>query len=70
MAGKSASRMGSRFPEGSDYYNFLLRTHTTTDLSAEEIHQLGLDEVENCEIFARGIVTLGLLDEPGLSSGA
>ena len=32
-------------PEGQAYYEFLLRNHTTTDLSAEEVHQLGLDEV-------------------------
>jgi uncharacterized protein (DUF885 family) len=32
-------------PEGLAYYEFLLRNHTTTDLSAEAVHQLGLDEV-------------------------
>lgn len=32
-------------PEGLVYYEFLLRNHTTTDLSAAEVHQLGLDEV-------------------------
>jgi len=34
-----------RLPEGLDYYAFLLRYHTTTDLSADAIHQLGLAEV-------------------------
>ncbi len=33
-------------PEGTDYYNQLLSYFTTTDLTAEEIHQIGLDEVE------------------------
>jgi len=33
-------------PEGTDYYNQLLSFYTTTDLSAEEIHQIGLDEVD------------------------
>jgi uncharacterized protein (DUF885 family) len=30
---------------GTDYYNYTLRHHTTTDLTAAEIHQLGLDEL-------------------------
>jgi uncharacterized protein (DUF885 family) len=35
-----------RLPRGADYYAYLLRHFTTTNLSAEEIHQLGLDELE------------------------
>ena len=34
-----------RLPNGEDYYAFLLRQHTTTDLTAADIHQIGLDEV-------------------------
>ena len=34
-----------QYPRGSDYYNYILRHHTTSDLTAAEIHQLGLDEL-------------------------
>jgi uncharacterized protein (DUF885 family) len=30
---------------GQEYYQYLIRYHTTTDYTAEKIHQLGLDEV-------------------------
>ena len=32
-------------PKGKDYYDYRLRVSTTTDMTAEEIHQLGLNEV-------------------------
>ncbi len=35
-----------KLPEGEAYYAFLLRVHTTTDLLPDEVHQLGLTEVE------------------------
>lgn len=34
-----------RLPEGEDYYNARLRLSTTTDLTADQIHQIGLNEV-------------------------
>ncbi|AOS44418.1 hypothetical protein Verru16b_01480 [Lacunisphaera limnophila] len=34
-----------KHPEGRDYYNFMLRSHTTTALSADEVHTLGVREV-------------------------
>ena len=41
------NRIGvGQYPRGSDYYNFILRHRTTTDLTAAEIHQLGLDHLE------------------------
>lgn len=36
----------SRHPNGKDYYNYMLRVNTTTNLTAEEIHNIGLQEVE------------------------
>ncbi|NZA26201.1 DUF885 domain-containing protein [Luteimonas sp. SJ-92] len=37
--------VGTTHPNGADYYAYQLRENTTTDMSADEIHQLGLDEV-------------------------
>jgi uncharacterized protein (DUF885 family) len=35
-----------QYPAGDDYYAYLLRHHTTTELTAIEIHQMGLEELE------------------------
>jgi len=35
----------SRHPNGKDFYNHRLRVFTTTDLTADEIHEIGLKEV-------------------------
>ncbi|HYD28322.1 DUF885 domain-containing protein [Brevundimonas sp.] len=35
-----------RLPQGEDYYNARLRLSTTTDLTADQIHEIGLREVE------------------------
>jgi uncharacterized protein (DUF885 family) len=35
----------SEFPDGAAYYQQQIRQYTTLDLTAEEIHQIGLDEV-------------------------
>ncbi len=35
-----------QYARGSDYYSYKLRHHTTTDLTAAEIHQLGLAELD------------------------
>ena len=39
----------SSLPDGPKYYKFLIRRTTTTDLTAEQIHQIGLDEVKRDE---------------------
>jgi uncharacterized protein (DUF885 family) len=35
-----------KFPNGEAYYTHVLRHHTTTDLSADEIHQLGIEQLD------------------------
>jgi uncharacterized protein (DUF885 family) len=39
----------SSLPDGAKYYEFLIRRTTTTKLTAEQIHQIGLDEVKRDE---------------------
>jgi uncharacterized protein (DUF885 family) len=36
-------------PDGDKYYQFVIRRTTTTDLTADQIHQIGLDEVKKDE---------------------
>jgi uncharacterized protein (DUF885 family) len=43
-------------PDGDGYYRWLLRGHTTTDLSPEAIHQLGLAEVARIETEMHAIL--------------
>jgi uncharacterized protein (DUF885 family) len=39
----------SALPDGAKYYAFRIRRATTTDLTPEQIHQIGLDEVKRDE---------------------
>lgn len=43
-------------PDGEAWYAHLIRQHTTTNLSAAEIHQIGLDEVARIHDEMRGIM--------------
>ncbi len=44
--GKTRSSFGlSELPNGKAWYEFMIKTHTTLPLTAEEIHQFGLSEV-------------------------
>jgi len=55
----------SALPDGASYYNFLLRHTTTTDLTAAQIHQIGLDEVARDEAAMLAIAQkLGFQDLP------
>ena len=45
-----------RFPEGAAYYSALLANYTTTDLSADQIHNIGLREVERIHGEMRDIM--------------
>jgi uncharacterized protein (DUF885 family) len=38
-----------KFPDGEAFYNYMLRSNTTTDMTANEIHALGLSEVDRIE---------------------
>jgi len=49
-----------KLPDGEAYYEFLLRNHTTTELSADDIHQMGLEEVDRLSSAISEI--LGKLD--------
>ena len=45
-----------KLPEGSDYYNIRLKHYTTIDLTADEIHNIGLAEVARIQDEMRGIM--------------
>jgi len=46
-----------KFPKGNAFYNNSLRRTTTTNMTAEEIHQLGLDEVARIHKEMKDIMT-------------
>ncbi len=43
-AGRDTDGLGA-LPNGPDTYNYLIKLHTTTNMTANEIHELGLKEV-------------------------
>ena len=45
-----------RLPNGKQYYDTLLAWHTTTDLNADQIHELGLSETARIQDEMRGIM--------------
>ena len=46
-----------KLPRGNEYYASRLKTMTTTELSAKEIHQIGLDEVDRIHEEMRAIMS-------------
>jgi len=50
-----------KLSDGDEYYKYCLRYHTTTDMTPEEIHQLGLKEVKRIQEEIIGLFkTLGV----------
>ncbi len=44
-----------KFPDGDEYYTYLLGHYTSTDLTADQIHELGLQELERIHVEMRSI---------------
>ena len=61
-AGREQPGIGA-LPDGKKYYQFLIKRTTTTNLTADEIHQIGLDEVKKDEAGMEAIAEkLGFKD--------
>lgn len=46
-----------RLPNGKAYYDYLLNYYTTTDLTSDQVHQLGLENVKRIHTEMREIMT-------------
>jgi uncharacterized protein (DUF885 family) len=58
-------------PDGEAYYRFLVKQSTTTDLTPDQIHQVGVDQVKQDEEQLLAIAhKLGFADIKALESGA
>jgi len=61
-AGRAQPGLGA-LPDGKRYYQFLIKRESTTDLTADQIHQIGLDEVAKDEALLLAIAQkLGFKD--------
>jgi uncharacterized protein (DUF885 family) len=61
-AGRAQPGIGA-LPDGAQYYKYLIKRTTTTDLTADQIHQIGLDEVKKDEAAMEAIAgKLGFKD--------
>ncbi len=52
---RDSSGLGA-LPGGADWYAFLVRQYTTTDLTPAQIHQIGLDEVQRIHGEIQGVM--------------
>jgi uncharacterized protein (DUF885 family) len=46
----------SALPNGEDWYAYLVRVRTTTDMTPDEIHQIGLNEVARIQAEMQGVM--------------
>ncbi len=46
-----------KHPDGGEFYNYMLNGYTTMDISAEEIHQIGLNEVARIQDEMQAIMS-------------
>ena len=54
-----------KLPDGDKYYQYSLRKHTSTRMSPEQIHQLGLKEVARIQTEAKALLeSLGIRARP------
>ena len=55
--GASRDTVGlSDLPDGDDWYAYMVRLRTTTDMTPDEIHRIGLDEVARIHDEMRGVM--------------
>ena len=58
-----------KLPDGDDYYAYLLRKETSTNLTPNEIHAIGLDEVARIQDEMRAALTgLGYAEDEDLNT--
>jgi len=55
-----------RLPDGDAYYRTMLRSHTTTSLTPDEVHAMGLSEVARIQAEMRGILAAEGVDASDL----
>ena len=52
-------------PDGKAFYAYAVKMHTTTDMTPEQVHQLGLSEVARIEAGVEGFVEKSRLGSNG-----
>ncbi|MEO8505515.1 MAG: DUF885 domain-containing protein [Acidobacteriota bacterium] len=56
IPGARETLAATALPNGEAYYKFLIRQYTTQDMTAEQIHQIGLDEVKSIRAEMDGVI--------------